>query len=197
MNLPLGITFLRILIIPFFPLIYLEYQWLKINIFWLPYILLGILVFCEFTDMIDGMIARKKNQVTDLGKVLDPMADSIMHVLIFFTFTQGWISVPLLLVVVFLYREFLISSLRTICALKGVALAARTSGKIKTVLQAVVAIFIVLLLIPFTMGYLSLEKLQLMSVIAVAIAAVYSVFTAVEYIYVNRIHLKKIYSPEE
>jgi CDP-diacylglycerol--glycerol-3-phosphate 3-phosphatidyltransferase len=155
MNLAHYFTFLRLLIIPFFPLFYLEYEWFGIKPVVLPYILLGILLICESTDVIDGFLARKKNQVSDLGKVLDPMADSITKILVFFTFTQGWVAIPLILVFVFLYREFLISTLRTICALKGFALAARKSGKVKTAFQALVNIVIVMLLIPFTKGKMS------------------------------------------
>jgi len=193
MNIANYITFLRIVIIPFFPLVYLKYDFFKINILWMPYILLFILVFCEITDLVDGFLARKTNQVTDLGKVIDPMADSITNISVFFTFTQSWIDIPILLVFVFMYREFFISTLRTICALKGLALAARTSGKIKTLLQAIVGIAIVLLLIPFTLGYISLETLRWISVSLVGIAAIYSVISAVDYIYANRHHLKRFF----
>lgn len=190
MNLANYVTLLRIVIIPFFPLIYLKYHFFKIPLHLMPYFILFILVFCEITDLVDGFLARRKNQVTDLGKIIDPMADSITNISVFFTFTQSWIDIPILLVFVFLYREFFISTLRTICALKGVALAARKSGKIKTFLQATVGIAIVLLLIPFTLGYLSLEHLQWISLSLVSIAAAYSVISAIDYIYVNRAHLK-------
>jgi len=191
MNLANYVTLLRIVIIPFFPLIYLKYQFFKIPIHWMPYFLLFILVFCEFTDLIDGFLARRKNQVTDLGKVIDPMADSITNISVFFTFTQSWIGIPILLVFVFLYREFFIGTLRTICALKGQALAARKSGKIKTLLQAIIAIIIVLLLVPFTLGYISLETLRWISVSLVGVAAIYSVISAIDYIYANKGYLKK------
>ncbi|EKE20528.1 MAG: hypothetical protein ACD_7C00539G0002 [uncultured bacterium] len=190
MNIANYITLLRVVIIPFFPVIYLKYNFFKIPLHLMPYCLLLILVFCEITDLIDGFIARKKNQVTDLGKIMDPMADSITNISVFFTFTQSWVGIPLLLVFVFLYREFFISTLRTICALKGVALAARKSGKIKTLLQATVGIIIVLLLIPFTLGDISLEHLQWISLSLVSVSAIYSVISAVDYIYVNRSHLK-------
>ncbi|NGX44656.1 MAG: CDP-diacylglycerol--glycerol-3-phosphate 3-phosphatidyltransferase [Candidatus Anoxychlamydiales bacterium] len=190
MNIPNYVTLLRIVIIPFFPLIYLKYSFFKIDLLWMPYILLFILAFCELTDLVDGFLARKRNQVTDLGKVMDPMADSITNISVFLTFTQSWIDIPMLLVFVFLYREFFISTLRTICALKGVALAARKSGKIKTLLQAIVSITIVLLLIPFTLGFLSLESLRWTSLGLVSIAAIYSVISAVDYIYANRKYMK-------
>ncbi|OGN60937.1 MAG: CDP-diacylglycerol--glycerol-3-phosphate 3-phosphatidyltransferase, partial [Chlamydiae bacterium RIFCSPHIGHO2_12_FULL_27_8] len=159
MNIPNLITLSRILIISLFPLIYLKNEFFKINNFYLPFVLVIILIVCYSTDIIDGIIARKKNLVTDLGKIMDPMADSITNITVFFTFTQGFIDLPILLVFVFLYREFFISTLRTVCALKGVALAARKSGKVKTFLQAIISILIVLLLVPYFRGYITLKQL--------------------------------------
>jgi CDP-diacylglycerol---glycerol-3-phosphate 3-phosphatidyltransferase len=186
-------TFLRILIIPFFPLVYLEYEKLGISSYWMPYLLLFILIICALSDLVDGFIARKRNEVSDLGKVLDPMADSITNIIIFFTFTQGWASVPLLLVFVFIYREFLISTLRTICALKGFALAARRSGKIKTIMQFGVNFLIILAMIAYTKDFLSLEALRRWSFSAVGLAATYSLLSAIDYLYANRVYLKKVF----
>lgn len=188
-------TFLRILIIPFFPLVYLKYAELGVSRFWMPYILLSILVICALSDLVDGFIARKRNEVSDLGKVLDPMADSITNIIVFFTFTQGWVSVPLLLVFVFIYREFIISTLRTVCALKGFVLAARKSGKIKTIFQIGVNFFIVFAMMAFALGYLSLDSLRVWSLYAIAAAAFYSVLSALDYLYANRLYLKKVFMP--
>ncbi len=192
MNIAHCLTFLRILIIPFFPIVYLHPSWFGLSIYVMPYVLLLILVVCEITDIVDGIWARKRGRVTDVGKVIDPMADTVTHISVFFTFTQGAVSVPLLLVFVLLYRELAISALRTLCALKGFALAARKSGKIKAIMQAIVCLFIVLLLIPYTLGYLSSEKLQMLSIISIAIAAAYSVITLIDYFYANRSYIKKL-----
>ncbi len=184
-------TFFRILIIPLFPLIYFKYAWFGLSISWMPYVLLFILAVCEFTDIFDGFIARKKDQVTDLGKVLDPMADSIMRVTVFFTFTQGMISLPLVVPFAFMYREFFITTLRTLCAMKGFALAARTSGKIKAVIQAVVSFIILILIIPYMNGLLEIETLQRVSLVLAGFAATYSILSAFDYIYSNREYIKK------
>lgn len=184
-------TLLRILISPIFPLLYLGYEWLGIPFFWIPYLMLGLLILSEFSDLIDGFLARSRNQVTDLGKVLDPMADSITRISLFLTFTQGIVQLPLLLVLVFLYRDFFISTLRTLCALRGLALAARFSGKLKAVIQACVAFFIILLLIAYTHGLLSLEFLQQWSLFAVGAAALYTALSACDYFYANRLFIKK------
>lgn len=191
MNIAHFLTILRLIIIPLFPLFYLKYASFSIPIIWLPYILLAILIICEFTDLVDGVVARRRNEVTDLGKILDPMADSITRIIVLFTFTQGWISAPILLIFIFLYREFLITTLRTICAFGGFVLAARRSGKIKAFIQAIVNFFIVILMIPYTLGKLSLELLQSISFWAISIAALYSLFTAFDYLIANLKYLKK------
>jgi len=191
MNLAHFFTILRIFISPLFPLFYLGREWLGIPLIYLPYILLALLIVSEFSDIFDGFLARRRNQVTDLGKVLDPMADSITHISLFLTFTQGFAQLPLMIVLVFLYRDFFISTLRTLCALRGVALAARFSGKLKAIIQACAAFLIIILMIPYTTGYLSLELFQETSLYAISIAAIYTAISAVDYFYANRNHIKK------
>lgn len=187
------LTLLRIFLSPIFPILYLEREWLGIPLVWLPYILLLLLIICECSDVLDGMLARKRNEVTELGKVLDPMADSITHISLFLTFTQSFVSLPLLLVLVFLYRDLFISTLRTLCALRGVALAARFSGKMKAILQAAVAFLIVFLMIPYTTGLISLELFQQISLFAVSIAALYTIISIGDYVYANWVYIKRAF----
>lgn len=194
LKLALYLTLTRIFISPIFLVIYLKYQDFGISLMMLPVILLGLLTISELSDFFDGFIARKWDQVTDLGKILDPMADSIARISVFLTFTQGFIKLPLLLVLVFLYRDVVISMLRTLCALRGVTLAARISGKIKAVIQAIAAFVILVLMIPFSMEMLSLDKLQNISFYIVAAAALYTLFSGVEYIYANRSFIKQAWS---
>src|SRR3990167_635790 len=144
MNIAHFLTLLRIFISPAFPLLYLERERLGIPLTWLPYFLLGLLIVSECSDIFDGILARKRNEVTDLGKVLDPMADSITHISLFLSFTQGFVNLPLLLVLVFFYRDLFVSTLRTLCALRGVALAARFSGKMKAAVQGAAALLVIL-----------------------------------------------------
>lgn len=193
MNLAHFLTCLRLVISPLFPIFYLGYESFGISLQMLPVILLSLLFLTETTDIFDGFFARRFNQVTDLGKVLDPMADSVVRISLFFSFTQGFVQLPLMLVLVFLYREFIISTLRTLCALRGVALGARTSGKVKTVMQGIVAFLIVLLMIPYSMGYLSLELFQQISRSAVTVAAVYTLISAFDYFYSNRSYIVRAF----
>ena len=187
------LTLLRIFLSPVFPILYLERESLGIPIVWLPYIMLGLLIICECSDVLDGMLARKRNEVTDLGKVLDPMADSITHISLFLTFTQGFVSLPLILVFIFLYRDILISTLRTLCALRGVALAARVSGKMKAIIQAAVIFIILFMMIPYTTGLISLNLFQQISLFSAGVAALYTLISVVDYIYANWVHIKKAF----
>ncbi len=182
---------MRILMAPIFLVIYLYYDDMGISLIFLPYILLLIVALSELSDIFDGFFARKRNQVTDLGKLLDPMADSIFRLSMFFTFTQGIIQIPLLLVCIFFYRDIVISTLRTICALRGVTLAARLSGKIKAVLQGTVSLLILGLMLPYSMGYLNLQLLREISFYSILVVAIYTLFSGIEYIYANRSYIQK------
>lgn len=186
------LTVMRIFISPIFFLIYMEHEWLGISQKVLPYILLLFLAISELSDALDGYIARLYNEVTDLGKILDPMADSIARISVFITFTQPPVSIPLLLLFVFLYRDSVISTLRTVCALRGFALAARPSGKFKAVIQAVASFAIVLMLIPYSEGVLSQSSLQSYSTIIMLITAGYTLYSGTEYILANRHHIAKL-----
>lgn len=186
------LTFIRIFISPIFLLIYIDHEMLGITEQMLPYVLLFLLGVSELSDAFDGFLARRYNQVTDLGKILDPMADSIARISAFLTFTQPPVNLPIPLIFIFLYRDSVVSTLRTICALKGFTLAARMSGKIKAIVQAVAATIILVMMIPHSLGHLSTESLQLISTWVVAIAGTYTIFSGIDYIYANRLYIAKL-----
>jgi CDP-diacylglycerol--glycerol-3-phosphate 3-phosphatidyltransferase len=190
-NIALYFTLVRLVLSPVFLLTYLYYEEMGISLYLLPYLLILLLGMSELSDWFDGFLARKNNQVTELGKILDPMADSIFRLSVFFTFTQGIIQLPLFLVLFFLYRDSIISTLRTVCALRGVALAARLSGKVKAVLQGMVALFILVLMIPYSLGLIDLALLRQMSLISTLVACLYTLFSGAEYIHANWMYIKK------
>lgn len=186
------LTFFRIFISPIFLFVYLEYENLNISFVALPYVLLFLFGISELSDAFDGYLARKYDEVTDLGKILDPMADSIYRISVFLTFTLPPIRLPMILVFIILYRDSVVSTLRTICALKGFALAARPSGKIKAVIQAIAALIIIILLIPYSLGSLHQETLRLTSTIIVSLASIYTFFSGLDYIYANREYIARL-----
>ena len=179
------ITLVRVFVSPVYLLLYLEYAAFGISETALPYLLLVLLTALETSDALDGYLARRLNQVTDLGKLLDPMADSISRISIFLAFTQPPVSLPLIIVFIFIYRDSVVSTLRTICALRGYTLAARTSGKIKSVIQGISAAVVTLLLIPHSLGYLSTESLRTSATAIAFGAALYALYSGVEYLWAN------------
>lgn len=192
MTLANYITFIRIFISPIFLLVYLEHDYLGISNLVLPYLLIFLLGVSELSDAFDGYFARKYGEVTDLGKILDPMADSIARISVFLTFTLDPVRLPMLLVFIFLYRDSVVSTLRTICALKGLALAARMSGKIKAVVQGIAAFVVLILMILQSSGTITLQQLQSISMWVVTLAAIYTLFSGVDYIYANRNYIRKV-----
>ena len=191
MSIALILTLLRILLGPIFVVFYLYHGQLGFTLFSLPYVLLCLTVLSEVSDVFDGLLARRYNKVTDLGKLLDPMADSIFRLSVFLAFTQGVIQLPLLLVCIFFYRDLVISTLRALCGLRGFALAARLSGKIKAVVQAVIIFFILVMLIPYSLGYLELSLLRKLSVYSVSIGVIYTLYSGCEYILAYRSYIQK------
>lgn len=189
MGLPNYLTFSRLFITPIFMLLYLKGRWLGISPTVLPYVLLFLLGVSELTDAIDGYIARKFSQVTDLGKLLDPMADSIYRISLYLTFTQPPVNFPLILVFIFLARDSVISTLRTLCAFRGIVIAARSSGKLKAILQGLSFLLILLAMIPFSLGVISGDDLELFATVLGSIVAIYSVCSGVEYFWVHKADL--------
>lgn len=191
MKAALILTLGRVVVCPIFLVVYLFYAKMGIPVVVMPYILLGILLMCELSDIFDGVVARRKKQVTELGKILDPMADSIVRLSVFLSFTQGLVQLPLLIVLIFVVRDAVISTLRTLCALRGTALAARPSGKLKAIFQAVAIFVILFLMIPYTMGFISLEVLRTTSAWIVFLTAIYTVSSGIEYIWAYRNYIKQ------
>jgi CDP-diacylglycerol---glycerol-3-phosphate 3-phosphatidyltransferase len=179
------ITLIRIFISPVYLLLYLEHAAFGISETALPYILIVLLTALETSDALDGYLARKLDQVTDLGKLLDPMADSISRISIFLAFTQPPVNLSLIIVFIFIYRDSVVSTLRTICALRGYTLAARTSGKIKSVIQGISASIVTVMLIPHSLGYLSTNTLRVSATAIIFGAALYALYSGIEYLWTN------------
>jgi CDP-diacylglycerol--glycerol-3-phosphate 3-phosphatidyltransferase len=194
---PHYLTFIRIFISPLFLLAYMYHQELGLTPSSLPAVLIFLLGISELSDALDGYLARKYNQVTDLGKILDPMADSIYRLSVFLTFTQKPVSLPIGLVFIFLYRDSVVSTLRTICALKGFALAARLSGKAKAVIQALAALCVLILMLFQAQGLISPSELTQFSTWIVGCAAAYTLYSGIDYIYSNWPYVKKTLSPKK
>lgn len=137
MNLPNKLTILRIVLVPFFIaaiLIPFPFHYLAA---------LAVFGAASLTDMFDGKIARKRGLVTNFGKFCDPLADKILVLSALVCFVQNGLCDAILVIVV-LFREFAITSIRLIAASEGKVVAANIWGKVKTVTQitAIIMIFV-------------------------------------------------------
>lgn len=154
LNLPNKLTIARICLIPVFVVCYfLPFDWSS----WCA---VAVFILAAFTDFLDGYIARKYNLVTDLGKLLDPIADKVLSATAMFcvvatnplqymsvflkllglgTFDFGTLGAIFLSVcsAVIIARELLVDAVRMIAASKGIVVQANIFGKVKTVLQDV------------------------------------------------------------
>ncbi len=207
MNLPNRITLIRIILIPLIIIIpllarinpsenflaqniivsgVLESEY---NITWCNLIVLIIFVGASITDAIDGHIARSRNLVTDFGKFLDPLADkllvtSAMIVLLEEGRLWGWA------VAIILAREFAVTGLRSIAAANGQVIAASMYGKVKTTLQMVMIIVLLLNNFPFSIIYVHTGVYIPFDKILIVVATLLTLISGIDYFIKNKEVLK-------
>ena len=191
MNLPNKLTVFRvILIVPFVVLLlggFQQWGWFT-TLFsgilpYTDYIAVGIFIVASLTDLLDGKIARKYNLVTDFGKFMDPLADkllvcSAMICLIEMGRLSAWI------VIVIISREFIISGFRLVAAEKGVTIAASYWGKVKTVVQMIMSILLII--------HFEHPVFRIINPIFIYAAVLLTIISLVDYIYKNREVMKDI-----
>jgi len=142
-NLPNGLTLLRIFIVPILVVVLLtpfSESW-----FGLPRHILGVALFlaAALTDFLDGHFARSRNQVTRLGQLLDPIADKLLISAALISLVENQLA-PAWAVVIIIGREFAVTGLRSIAAADGVVISASKMGKFKMLMQVLtVALLIV------------------------------------------------------
>lgn len=138
MNLANKLTILRIFLVPVF-LIFIAVKGI-------PYgrsIATAVFIIAALTDQLDGYIARSRNQITKFGKFMDPLADKLLVSAALISFVElkmihSWVAM------VIIAREFAVTGLRTIAASEGIVIAASWWGKIKTVIQIITIICILI-----------------------------------------------------
>lgn len=136
MNLPNYLTVARILVVPFLVVVLLTPvadQWFGISGYALA---IALFVAASLTDILDGHLARRRNQVSNLGKLLDPIADKLLVSAALIVLVEKHLA-PAWVVVIILGREFIITGLRSIAAADGIVIQAQKSGKIKMWAQCV------------------------------------------------------------
>lgn len=150
-------------------------------------------IAASVTDYFDGAIARKRNLVSDFGKLMDPLADKVLMAAAFICLIPEH-AIPAWAAIVIISREFLITGMRLLAASKGVVLPAEKLGKHKTAWQMVTVIYFLLLL-----SLLELERAGVITGLSwwthayrfgggalIALAMVLTLYSGFGYVWKNR-----------
>lgn len=194
MNLPNKLTLLRIFLVPIICLLwlfpydnfYFSFGYLNIGYISLPVlnvIVLAIFLVASISDFLDGQIARKKGLVTTFGKFADPIADKLLvnSVFIILAYKHMIPVVPCLLMII---RDIVVDGCRMIAAQNGVVVSAGILGKLKTALQMITIVVILLNNLPFELAGIPMDEILIWFTAFVSVAGGYSYFMQLkEYIF--------------
>ena len=168
MNLPNILTALRIILSPFFMFffflpIWAGQSWNALS----AAVCIFLFTVIEFSDLFDGMVARKYGQVSDFGKIFDPFADVFSRLTYFLCFV-GIHFMPVFVFAIILYREVTILFCRTMMMKQGIVMGARMGGKVKACAYAGAGISGLL--------YVMLQRLDIFSQLIKPLSAVAQFF---------------------
>ena len=169
LNLPNKLTLMRIVMVP----LYLVLLWFFDNDKSMQIWPLLVFTLASLTDLLDGYIARSRNLITNFGKFMDPIADKLLTHTAFIMLTAiGRLNVTAC--IIFIAREFVVSGLRLCAVEQGHVIAAGMSGKIKTVLQMLLALV------------LTVTGEGILPAVLTVAAAVMTLYSMCEYVWQNR-----------
>lgn len=190
MNTANKLTIFRIVLIPLIVLVYIfPYNQFGITIGYftidsviLSYKNVAILVLfliASFTDFLDGYLARSKDMITTFGKFLDPIADKLLVNTLFILFAREGL-VPVVAVLIMIWRDTVVDAIRMLLAQQGMVMAAGYLGKAKTVLQMVAIVLVLLNNLPF-----ELQGVPVASIV-VWFATLMSLLSGISYVLQSR-----------
>ncbi len=165
-TLPNALTLLRIFLVPILVVVLLTKFTAR------EYVGLGIFLIAAITDFLDGYLARRYNEVTRLGMLLDPIADKLLVSCAFISLVELGMA-PAWMVAIIIGREFAVSGLRAIAAQQGVTIPASPLGKGKMISQ-VVAISLLIL------GH-ELGEFLFVASVALWVVVIFAIGSAVDY----------------
>ncbi|AEB76111.1 CDP-diacylglycerol--glycerol-3-phosphate 3-phosphatidyltransferase [Clostridium botulinum] len=178
MNLANKLTLLRVILVPIF-LIFISISSPTNTL-----IAIVIFVVAALTDKLDGYIARSRNEITNFGKFMDPLADKLLVTSALVALVQYKV-IPAWMVMIIIAREFAVTGLRAVAASEGVVIAASWWGKIKTVIQ-IIAIILCLISLIYTASYM-----RYVTYISISLAVLITLISGIDYFVKNR----KVISP--
>lgn len=198
MNTPTKLTFLRIIltivmiIILIFPFYLVGFNFPQYEVggiyIRLEYIIAGIVfIVASLTDFLDGYLARKNNQVTDLGKMLDAIADkALVNSALIILAYKGFI--PVAIPVIIIFRDTIVDAIKMQASSKGKVVAAIKSGKIKTASMMVGLVLTFFYNLPFEFWNIRVADFL------IYFATIMSIISMIEYFNLNK---KLILEPKE
>ena len=172
MNLPNKLTLMRVIMVPPFVLFLLGDFGVTGDI-----IALVLFLAASFTDFLDGYIARKYHLVTNFGKFMDPLADKLLVGSAAICLTAIG-RIPAWAVVILIGREFVISGFRLIAAERGLVIAAGWLGKIKTVLQMLMTVALLI--------HLDMPAWHMLETVLIWAATIMTLWSLADYMVKNR-----------
>lgn len=182
MNLPNKLTVLRIILIPVFMVLLLNFE---------LYTIAGLIfVIASLTDLADGKIARKYNLVTNFGKFADPLADKLLvsAALIGLCALGKLGSLPVIgawAAFVIIAREFIVTGIRLVAAADGQVIAAGMSGKIKTTVQMITIVYILFSNVLIKLGLSSVVSSVITDILVIS-SVILTLYSGAEYIVANK-----------
>lgn len=191
MNLPNKLTMTRIFL-TIIIIILLLFPFYTINIFFPKFLIGGdiivdskyfiagiIFIIASVTDFFDGYIARKRNLITDFGKLIDSIADKVLvNSLLIILASNGFIN-PIIAVIV-IFRDIIVDSIKMLAATKGKVVAAINSGKIKTACLMSGITLTLFYNLPFEMWNIRVADFLMVA------AAVLSLISCFQYYFMNK-----------
>lgn len=179
MNIANQLTILRILLS--FVCVFLISSGTLVNLF------LGLLFFflASLTDFFDGYFARRRNIVSDFGRLMDPVADKILVIGVFLAFLRlNIVSAAAVTIIVF--REFLVTGLRLYALSKNYVLEAKSFGKHKTFTQMAGIVIIIIILLMSKLGVILSSVAHRLIFIVVSWIVIVTIFSGGMYLWKNR-----------
>jgi len=171
-NLPNILTVFRILLVPVYVILFLEPTFLR------SIAAASVFGLAALTDLLDGYLARRRSQVTKIGRLLDPVADKFLVIsglilLVQFQRIEAWLAIA------FIVRELGITGVRAVAASKGLIIAAGRFGKYKVILQI---IGIILLTLQGTL-FIQFFDFYVIGIGLLYLALIFSIISACQYLW--------------
>lgn len=181
MNTPNKLTVLRVILIPIYMILYLSESTAG------TYAAIAVFVISTMTDQLDGHLARKYNQITTFGKLMDPLADKILIMSALISFVEK--DIPYItagVVMIILAREFIVTGIRLIAVGENTVIAASMWGKSKTVSQFVLVMGVMVFDI-ITSHFPAAEPVcNILILIMVIVAVALTIYSGLDYIIKNK-----------